>query len=92
MQKRSNKKTFKSHYVFGLFFKVFCKLYFVIIKETNVLTATIKEGILYIYKLALNILLLHILQTFFWLFVRFSLNCVFLIILPWSHAPLANPP
>ena len=65
MQKRSNKETFKSFHFFGLFFKVFCKLYVVIIKETNVLTATIKEGTLYIYILALNILLLHILQIFF---------------------------
>ena len=65
MQKRSNKETFKSFYFFGLFLKVFCKLYVVIIKETNVLTATIKEGTLYIYKLALNKLLLHILQIFF---------------------------
>ena len=60
MEKRSNKKTFQSLYFFGLFFKVFCKLYAFIIKETNVLTATIKEGTLYIYKFALNILLLHI--------------------------------
>ena len=49
MQKRSNKKTFKSLYFFGLFFKVFCKLYVVISKETNGLTATIEEGTLYIY-------------------------------------------
>ena len=93
MQKRSNKKPL-SHFIFLAYFFQFsvCKLYVVIIKETKVLTATIKEGTLYIYKLALYILLLNILHIFFLLFVRFSLNCVFLIILPRSHVPLANPP
>ena len=81
------KKTFKS-----LFFKVFCNLYVVIIKETNVLTATIKEGALYIYKLALNIFLLHILQIFFLIVCSFFLKLRLSHHPPSVSCPFSQPP
>ena len=59
-------------------------------KETNVLTATIKEGTLYIYKLALHILLLHILQIFFLLFVFLKLCLSYQP--PSVSCPFSQPP